>query len=215
MSTLSIPDPIKVVTGLTIYPAALVADQQRDLVEILRAGLAAAPLFVPMMPRSGRPFSVRMSNFGPLGWVSDKAGYRYQPTHPDTGQPWPAIPEILLQIWDQVSGYPHPPEAALLNWYGPDAKMGLHQDSDEADLQAPVVSLSLGDDALFRYQVPGQSSSASFKLHSGDILVMGGPMRLCRHGVSRIYPGTSVLLPAPGRINITMRRVNLPGETPR
>jgi alkylated DNA repair protein (DNA oxidative demethylase) len=171
----------------------------------------AAPLFTPRMPKSGRPFSVRMSNCGPLGWLSDESGYRYAPAHPDTGRPWPPLPDALLALWSEVADYPHPPEACLINFYAATAKMGLHQDRDETDFSAPVVSVSLGDSCLFR--VGGRKRSdptRSFRLNSGDVLVLGDDARLVFHGVDRIYPGTSTLLAEAGRINLTMRRVTRP-----
>jgi alkylated DNA repair protein (DNA oxidative demethylase) len=160
------------------------------------------------MPKSGRPFSVRMSNCGSLGWTSDERGYRYQPTHPATGRPWPAMPEPLTALWRDLAHYPDLPEACLINFYDPAAKMGLHQDRDEADFAAPVVSISLGDDCLFR--VGGRerrNATKSVRLRSGDVLVLGGDARLAFHGVDRIYPGTSSLLAHGGRINLTLRRV--------
>nr|WP_210308818.1 alpha-ketoglutarate-dependent dioxygenase AlkB [Shinella fusca] len=183
---------------------------QEVLVAAIRAVVAEAPLFMPRMPKTGKPMSVRMTNCGSLGWVTDKdGGYRYQPTHPETGRPWPAIPDPLLALWDAVSGYDKPPEACLVNFYDPDAKMGLHQDRDENEFAAPVVSVSLGDQCLFR--VGGVSRSdptRSFRLSSGDVFVFGGESRLIFHGVDRIYPGTSTLLKNGGRINLTLRRVN-------
>ncbi len=175
----------------------------------MREALRAAPLFTPTMPRTGKPFSVRMSNLGPLGWVSDKhGGYRYQPTHPETGASWPAIPAALLKAWDDLGGYRLPPEACLLNWYGPDARMGLHQDRDEEDFDAPVVSLSLGDTALFRIGGLKRSDpTRSLRLASGDAMALAGASRLAFHGVDRIFKGTSSLLPKGGRINLTLRRV--------
>jgi alkylated DNA repair protein (DNA oxidative demethylase) len=169
------------------------------------------------MPRSGRPMSVRMSNCGPLGWVSDESGYRYEPVHPETGRSWPPIPEALLAIWNEVAEYPHGPEACLINFYGAAAKMGLHQDRDETDFAAPVVSLSLGDSCLFRVGgLKRGDPTRSFRLNSGDVVVLGGSARLAFHGVDRIYPGTSTLLADGGRINLTMRRVTRPDiEYPR
>ncbi|HJY19209.1 MAG TPA: alpha-ketoglutarate-dependent dioxygenase AlkB, partial [Xanthobacteraceae bacterium] len=140
-----------------------------------------------------------------------KNGYRYAPAHPETGRSWPPLPDALLRLWDSVADYPHPPEACLINFYGPAAKMGLHQDRDEADFAAPVVSLSLGDSCLFR--IGGLKRGAptrSFRLNSGDVVVLGGEARLAFHGVDRIYPGTSRLLAEGGRINLTMRRVTRP-----
>ena len=112
--------------------------------------IAEAPPFRPRMPRTGKPFSVMMSNCGPLGWVSDESGYRYQPTHPETGRPWPPMPQPLIDAWRRLAPDAPPPEACLINLYDSSARMGLHQDRDEAELSAPVVSLSLGDTAIFR-----------------------------------------------------------------
>jgi alkylated DNA repair protein (DNA oxidative demethylase) len=172
---------------------------------------AHAPLYTPRMPKTGRPMSVRMTNCGALGWVTDERGYRYQATHPETGAPWPPMPEILLDAWHSLADYKHPPEACLINVYGPDAKMGLHQDRDEQDFDAPVVSLSLGDTCLFRVGGTKRSDpTRSLRLASGDAVVLGGDARLTFHGVDRIMPGTSTLLPEGGRINLTMRRVTRP-----
>lgn len=202
---------VPVVPGCTWYPGYLDAVGQQALLEALRALLKEAPLFQPVMPRWGRPFSVKMTNCGPLGWVSDKSGYRYQPRHPDTGAPWPPMPAMVLEAWEKLSGYPHPPQACLVNWYGPGAKMGLHQDKDEDDFDAPVVSLSLGDTGLFRIGAATKGGpTQSLKLASGDALVFGGPARLAFHGVDRILPGTSSLLKDGGRINLTLRRVTKP-----
>lgn len=199
--------------GLRCYPGYLDRARQAAITAAVHEVVAAAPLFTPRMPKSGRPMSVRMSNCGPLGWLTDESGYRYQETHPDTGRPWPPIPAALLAIWDDVAHYPHPPEACLINFYGAAAKMGLHQDRDEADFAAPVVSLSLGDSCLFR--VGGQKRSdptRSFRLNSGDVVVLGGASRLAFHGVDRIYAGTSTLLAEGGRINLTLRRVTRPRD---
>ncbi|PLW76220.1 alpha-ketoglutarate-dependent dioxygenase AlkB [Cohaesibacter celericrescens] len=185
--------------------------QQTALLEEIRAIVAKAPLFTPTMPRWGKPFSVRMSNCGPLGWVSDKSGYRYEETHPVTGEPWPAIPDSLMVLWDEVTGYSHSPQACLINYYSADAKMGLHVDSDEKDMKAPILSISLGDDARFRLGGTERSAATkSFLLRSGDILILDGADRMAYHGVDRIDAGTSALLREPGRINLTIRRVTLP-----
>lgn len=196
--------------GVRFHPGFLERREQEELVAAIRDIVAEAPLYVPAMPKTGKPMSVRMTNCGPLGWVTDKErGYRYQHTHPVTNRPWPAIPEKLNVIWKQLSNYNKPPEACLVNFYSDDARMGLHQDRDERDLAAPVVSISLGDTCLFRLGGrERRDPTRSFKLASGDALVLGGEGRLCFHGVERIYPGTSTLLKNGGRINITLRRVN-------
>jgi alkylated DNA repair protein (DNA oxidative demethylase) len=206
-----------VAPGFEVHSGFLDRAAQTALVADLRALTQTAPFFVPAMPRTGKPFSVRMTNLGLLGWVSDRdGGYRYQAVHPETGRPWPPIPEIVLDVWRKVSGYPHPPEACLVNYYEAAARMGLHQDRDEQDFDAPVVSISLGDTCLFRIGGKERSDpTRSLKLASGDVVVLGGEARLAFHGVDRIYPGTSTLLkgwfPEGGRINLTMRRVTRPG----
>lgn len=198
--------------GFEYFPAHLGLAAQKRLVSAIARVVGAAPLFVPAMPRTGVPLSVRMTNCGPLGWVTDKAGgYRYQPLHPVTGQPWPAIPRQLLALWREVSGYPEPPEACLVNWYEPGARLGLHVDRDEQDFAAPVVSVSLGDDAWFR--IGGRSRrdpTERLLLRSGDVVVLGGEARLAHHGIDRILPCTGQLLGEPGRINLTLRRVSQP-----
>ncbi|ANK83706.1 MULTISPECIES: alpha-ketoglutarate-dependent dioxygenase AlkB family protein [Rhizobium] len=199
----------ELLNGIRHLPGYLDRTRQEALVEVIRAVVAEAPLYVPAMPGTGKPMSVRMTNCGPLGWVTDKErGYRYQSTHPATGRPWPEMPKLLLDIWNDVSGYGKPPEACLVNFYSDDARMGLHQDKDEQDLQAPVVSVSLGNSCLFRVGgLNRNDSTLSFKLASGDLVVLGGEGRLCYHGVDRIYPATSTLLKNGGRINLTLRRV--------
>jgi len=196
--------------GLLHYPGHLDRAAQETLLADIRAVIRAAPLFTPRMPRTGKPFSVRMTNCGSLGWVSDVSGYRYQAAHPDTGAPGPPMPPGGRRAWD-LGGYPHPPEACLVNVYEPSARMGLHQDQDEADLDAPVVSLSLGDTGLFRFGGTARGDrTRSIRLQSGDALVLGGASRLAFHGIDRIIAGTSTLLPEGGRINLTLRRVGKP-----
>lgn len=197
---------------LQYLPGRLTLSAQRDLLASLRSILSEAPLFTPTMPGSGRPMSVRMTNCGPLGWITDKeGGYRYEATHPVTGKPWPAIPPMLLDLWSCVAGYPAPPEACLVNYYASAAKMGLHQDKDEEDFSAPVLSVSLGDTALFRAGGRTRKDpTRKFELKSGDVVVLGGEERLSFHGVDRILPGTSDLLEEGGRFNLTLRRVTKP-----
>jgi len=136
----------------------------------------------------------------------------YQPLHPETGQPWPPLPPLLIDAWEALARYPHPPESCLVNYYGPAAKMGLHQDRDECAFDAPVVSLSLGDTCLFRIGgLRRADPTRTVRLASGDAVVLGGDARLAFHGVDRIMPGSSPLLPYGGRINLTLRRVTRPG----
>lgn len=190
-------------------PGYFTRADEEELLGLVRGVIEAAPLYTPTMPRSGKAMSVRMTNAGPLGWVTDKErGYRYQATHPETGTPWPPIPEMLLELWDFVAGYDAPPEACLVNYYAGAAKMGLHQDRDEEDFAAPVVSVSLGDTAIFRAGGRARSDpTVKYALKSGDVIVLGGEDRLAFHGVDRIMPGTSDLLAEGGRFNLTLRRV--------
>ena len=200
---------IEVQPGLIHYRAYLDRAAQEALREALREALSAAPLFQPRMPKTGKPFSVLMTNCGPLGWVSDETGYRYQPTHPSTGAPWPPIPEIARAAWAELAPEAPPPEACLVNFYQASARMGLHQDRDEEDFSAPVLSLSLGDTCLFRVGgLDRRDRTRSFNLESGDALILGGPARLALHGVDRIKSGSSTLLEQGGRINLTLRRVS-------
>ncbi len=195
--------------GFRHVPGYLDRTAQEALVEALRVIAAEAPFFVPAMPRTGKAMTVRMTNCGPLGWVSDRErGYRYQEMHPATGAPWPAMPETIMSIWREEAGWPQPPQACLVNYYDGSAKMGMHQDRDETELSAPVLSLSLGDACLFRLGGTERGGKTrSFRLESGDLVVLGGASRMRFHGVDRIYPGTSDLLPKGGRINLTLRRV--------
>ncbi|MGF6173508.1 alpha-ketoglutarate-dependent dioxygenase AlkB [Ensifer sp. 4252] len=196
--------------GIKHIPGFLDRARQEQIVEAIRGVVLEAPLFVPEMPKTGKPMSVRMTNCGPLGWVTDREkGYRYQPQHPGTGRPWPPMPEVLLEIWNAVSASDKQPEACLVNFYSEEARMGLHQDRDERDLETAVVSISLGDSCLFRVGGSGRGGqTVSFRLESGDIVVLGGEGRLAFHGVDRIYPNTSTLLKNGGRLNLTLRRVN-------
>lgn len=162
------------------------------------------------MPRTGRPFSVRMANMGPLGWVSDVRGYRYQSSHPLTGRPWPPIPERLLGLWCELVGSPEP-ECCLVNLYRPGARMGLHRDEDEEAQEVPVLSVSLGDAAIFRVGGLARGGpTVSFRLESGDVVLLAGASRRAYHGIDRILAGTSDLVPGGGRINLTLRRVTRP-----
>lgn len=194
--------------GTELWPEAFDGAAQRQLIDWVMTVMQAAPFYRPTMPRSGKPFSVEMTNCGVLGWVSDKSGYRYQPTHPVTGEPWPAITPMLIALWDRVANFAAPPEACLVNLYRDGAKLGSHVDADEQETRAPVVSISLGDDAIFH--VGGRTrtdTKQKFRLRSGDVVVLGGPSRLAYHGIDRVITGSSDLVPGGGRINLTLRRV--------
>ena len=203
--------------GIAYYPGYLSPAGQAGMVEDVMAVVRDAPFFTPRMPRTGKAFSVSMTNAGPLGWLSDRrGGYRYQARHPETGRPWPPIPESVLRVWRDLAGYPVPPEACLVNYYAPGARMGLHRDSDEDALDAPVLSVSLGDTAVFRVGGTARGGrTRSINLESGDVVLLFGPARLAYHGIDRVLGGTSRLLPRKdfpdgGRINLTLRRVTAP-----
>ena len=191
--------------GFRLWPGALDAEAQKALLAEVLAAAQTAPFYRPVTP-GGRPFSVEMTGMGPLTWVSDRAGYRYQSTHPITDHPWPPMPQTLLDLWDALTGWPAPPDACLVNLYRHEAKMGLHRDRDEADLTAPVLSVSLGDMAVFRIGPAEGGRTQSLKLASGDVCALSGPARLARHGIDRLLAGSSQLVPGGGRINLTLRR---------
>lgn len=198
--------------GFKHLPLYFDAAQQAALINQVKNGVKGAPFWRPVMPRTGTPMSVVLSNFGPLGWVTDKEkGYRYEPAHPKTGAPWAPMPEALYDLWNAVTDYPEPPEACLINWYKETSKMGAHIDSDEQATDAPVVSISLGDPAMFRIGGTQRGGpTQGLKLFSGDVVVMAGESRRCYHSVSKVFYGESALVPKGGRINLTLRRVNLP-----
>jgi alkylated DNA repair protein (DNA oxidative demethylase) len=206
-----------VVTKLSIAPGVFLwrekfsALQQQELLAEVMRKLTQAPLYRPVMPGTGKVFSVEESNFGALGWVADKSGYRYQADHPLTGAPWPAIPQALLALWEEINGLP-PPECCLINLYRAGAKMGLHQDRDENDTTAAVIGVSLGDEAVFRIggtlaggKWARRGKTVGVRLASGDVIAFGGEARLAYHGIDAIRPGTSRLLS--GRLSLTLRRV--------
>lgn len=190
--------------GVRIVPGRLDGAAQRRLVEALRGVVSAAPLFHPETAR-GRKMSVRMTSAGRLGWVSDRRGYRYEPRHP-SGCDWPEIPARLIDMWRELCPAADDPDTCLVNYYGEGARMGLHQDRDEADHRHPVLSLSLGDEALFRVgNVERGGRTESVWLASGDVAILDGPARLAHHGIDRIRFGSSSLLDGGGRLNVTLR----------
>jgi len=192
--------------GFRLWPGRLSPDGQAELTALVLGALAASPLYRPVTP-GGKPMSVEMTNLGPLGWVTDARGYRYADRHPVTGAPWPPIPQMLLDLWAELADPDTPPDACLVNLYREGAKMGLHQDRDEADFGFPVLSVSLGDTAVFRLGGAKRADpTRSLRLSSGDVCLLGGAARLAFHGVDRVLAGSSRLIPGGGRINLTLRR---------
>ncbi|MHC0052090.1 alpha-ketoglutarate-dependent dioxygenase AlkB family protein [Actibacterium sp. D379-3] len=199
--------PTATIRGFALYKGLLDPGGQHDMVAALREVIQAAPLFSPMTPY-GHPMRVRMTSAGRFGWYSARAGYRYVPRHP-SGAAWPPVPPQVLTVWQAVTGLARQPDCCLINFYGAEARMGMHQDRDEADFTWPVVSISLGDEGLFRIgNTTRGGKTESLWLQSGDVMVMGGAARLTYHGIDRIRPGSSTLLPAGGRINLTLRVVD-------
>lgn len=195
-----------VLRGVKLFKGYVPPGQQVDLLGAIRDVARAAPFYRPVTP-GGRQMSVRMTAAGDFGWVTDRSGYRYERRHPE-GLDWPPIPEPVLAIWNDVSAGSRAPECCLVNYYGEGARMGLHQDRDEADFSQPVVSVSLGDAGLFRIgNVEKGGKTESVWLESGDVVVLEGAARLVHHGVDRIRFGSSSLLPDGGRINLTLRVV--------
>jgi alkylated DNA repair protein (DNA oxidative demethylase) len=198
--------PISVLPGFDLWPGLLDHGAQDNLTRLTLAALEAAPP-ANYETAYGKAMSVAMTSFGPLGWTSDKTGYRYADRHPGTGRPWPDMPQALLNLWADLGDPATPPDSALVNLYRDDARMGLHQDRDEADPRFPVLSISLGDTAVFRIGGTARKDpTRSLKLSSGDVCRLSGPARLAFHGVDRILPGSSSLVPGGGRVNITLRR---------
>jgi alkylated DNA repair protein (DNA oxidative demethylase) len=152
--------------------------------------------------------SVRMTSAGRYGWFTDRSGYRYVDRHP-SGVPWPPVPASVLAVWRALASAARDPDCCLVNHYREGARMGMHRDADEKDFAWPVLSISLGDSALFRMGgLSRKDPSSSVLLESGDVVLFGGLARLAYHGVDRIRPGSSRLLPEGGRINLTLRVVD-------
>lgn len=203
---MTLSDPTLTLKGFKVFKAHLNPPQQAALVDAIRRIAKSAPFFHPET-RWGKKMSVKMTSAGQFGWVSDRSGYRYERHHP-SGSPWPEIPDAVLRVWESLSGVDRSPECCLVNYYSEGARMGVHQDRDEKNFEMPVVSISLGDEGLFRVGGPERSDPTdSLWLSSGDVVVMGGDARLAFHGVDRIRFGSSRLLPKGGRINVTLRVV--------
>jgi len=193
-------------SGFRLLPGRLSPADQADLISDVLSAARAAPFHVQSTP-GGKPMSVETTGMGPLSWVTDRLGYRYEPRHPLTGRPWPPIPPLLQTLWRDLADAEVPADAVLVNLYRPGARMGLHRDEDEADFRFPVLSVSLGDTALFRIGgLSRKDPTRSLRLASGDVCLLAGEARLAYHGIDRIIPGSSRLVPGGGRINLTLRR---------
>ena len=197
------------VRDFEIHRALLPLEAQAEVVGDIRRIIQSAPLVRPITGW-GKPMTVRMTSAGVCGWVIDRGRYRYSAVHPETGNPWPAIPDTILHIWRNHSNWSGDPHCCLINWYDALARMGLHQDKDEDAFQAPVLSISLGDPARFRMGGTNRNDpTVSTILNSGDVVVMGGPARLAFHGVDKILTdGPENPLTGRGRINLTLRVVS-------
>ena len=192
--------------GFRYHPDALTRPEQDALASDVMAAARDAPFFQPITP-SGKPMSVRMTGFGPLSWITDAKGYRYEARHPGTGRPWPAMPPVLLDLWRRFCPGAPEPDACLANLYRDGAKMGPHQDRDEHDFAVPVLSLSLGDTAIFRLGGSSRGGpTTSLKLKSGDVCILAGAARLAFHGIDRVLEGSSTVVPGGGRLNLTLRK---------
>jgi alkylated DNA repair protein (DNA oxidative demethylase) len=180
------------------------------LVEAVEAVTDASP-FRHLVTPGGYRMSVAMTNCGSYGWISDPSGYRYDPIDPRSGRPWPALPQPFLELAGRAAlqaGFDagFRPDACLINRYEPGAKLSLHQDKDELDLSAPIVSVSLGLPAIFLFGGLKRSDKTSrHRLLHGDVVVWGGPARLAFHGVAPLAEGEHPVL-GRQRINLTFRK---------
>lgn len=184
-------------------------EREAEILAAVDAVIADAPLRHLITP-GGFRMSVAMTNCGAHGWVSDRRGYRYSPHDPDSGKPWPAFPAVFLQLAQSAaaaSGFPgFEPTACLINRYEPGARLTLHQDKDELDQTAPIVSVSLGIDAIFLFGgLQRKERARRLPLRHGDVVVWGGPSRLRYHGVMPVKPASHPLL-GECRINLTFRK---------
>lgn len=195
------------VNGCKVFKGYLDRTSQTEMVQDIRKIVEKAPLFSPLTPW-GKPMSVGMTSAGKYGWFTDKSGYRYEPQHPN-GSPWPPIPQSVLTVWSDLVSETRQPDCCLINYYKKTAKMGLHQDKDEADFNWPVLSISLGDTGIFRVGgLNRKDPTEKIDLESGDIAILEGKTRLAFHGIDRIKFGSSGLLKDGGRINLTLRVVD-------
>jgi DNA oxidative demethylase len=196
------------IPGLSLLPGFALAEENA-LIDAAMAVASISPFRILTTP-GGSKMSASITNCGAAGWVSDRSGYRYAPRDPLTGQPWPDMPDLFRSLATRAAakaGFPDfHPDVCLMNRYAPGAKMGLHQDRDEADFSAPIVSVSLGLPANFLWGGPKRTDKTQrLPLHSGDVVVWGGAERLFFHGIATIKTGQHPILGAV-RLNLTFRR---------
>lgn len=202
------PRDVQLAPGAMLL-AAFARPSEGALIEAVNAIIARAP-FRHLITPGGHRMSVAMTNCGRVGWVSDRAGYRYDSIDPESGEPWPPMPDTFSRIAEAAAakaGFTgFRPDACLINRYEPGAKLSLHQDKDELDFDAPIVSVSLGLPATFLFGGLNRSDrTARYRLTHGDVVVWGGPARLAYHGVMPLPDGEHPLLGA-RRINLTFRK---------
>ncbi|MGA8317436.1 MAG: DNA oxidative demethylase AlkB [Bradyrhizobium sp.] len=201
---------IEVMAEGAVLLRGFVGAAEAELIAALRNIAAAAP-FRRMVTPGGHQMSVSMTNCGNAGWVTDRTGYRYDAADPESGQPWPAMPPLFRELADRAAGRAgfagFAPDVCLINRYVPGAKMSLHQDEDELDFAAPIVSVSLGLPAIFLFGGLKRSDKPQrFRLEHGDIAVWGGPSRLFFHGVAPLADGEHPVM-GPQRLNLTFRKI--------
>ncbi len=209
----SVPDvrpPLEAMAEGAVLLRGFVGALESPLIAVLRDIVAQAP-FRHMVTPGGHQMSVAMTNCGSAGWTTDRTGYRYRGDDPDTGEPWPAMPPLLRDLAGRAAdraGFPdYSPDVCLINRYVPGARMSLHQDRDEQDFGAPIVSVSLGLPAIFLFGGLKRSDKPRrFRLEHGDVAVWGGPARLVFHGVAPLADGEHSLI-GRQRINLTFRKV--------
>lgn len=199
--------------GFFLIKSRLDRAAQQEILAAARLVVKQAPLFRPVMPRSGQSFNYSMTNCGDLGWVADIKGYRYQSNHPETLKPFPAMPDVIKELaiaCARETGIDDfCPESCLLNFYSKGAKLGLHQDNTENNLTVPIISISLGDTGIFTLGgEQRRDKTKDYIVQSGDCVVMSGESRNYFHGFKGIVPNTSSLLKHGGRLNLTIRQVN-------
>lgn len=196
-------------SGGPILLRGFVFDMEDDLLADLMQIVVDAP-FRHMITPGGFQMSVAMTNCGEVGWVTDRTGYRYDPCDPVSGKPWPTMPATFRDLADRASAQAgfagFKPDACLINRYDPGAKLSLHQDKDEKDFDAPIVSVSLGLPATFLFGgLKRKDPQEKIELQHGDVIVWGGPSRLAYHGVNPLKDGHHPKL-GPHRINLTFRK---------